>query len=123
VASRLRQNEVCGKVVRIKLRWSDFSTFTRQISLPQPTDQDSTIFDTAMKLLQDNWDGEHLIRLIGVGVSDLDQRSHQMSLFDTPSEKEHRLLTALDELHERFGKQSVTSGDALKKRPDSAKPR
>lgn len=113
VAFRLRQNNVSGKVVRIKMRWSDFSTFTRQVSLLQPIDQDNVIFETAMKLFTDNWDGEHLIRLIGVGVSALDENTRQMSLFDSPSEKEHRLLTALDELHERFGKQSVTNGNAL----------
>ena len=113
VGFRLRQNNVCGKVVRIKLRWSDFSTHTRQVSLPQPTDQDGVIYETAMKLLMENWDSERLIRLIGVGVSALDERSHQMSLFDTPTEKEHRLLTALDELHARYGKLSVTSADEL----------
>ena len=113
VGFRLRQSQVCGKVVRIKMRWADFSTFTRQVSLSQATDQDGVIFDIALKLFTDNWDGEQLIRLIGVGVSSLDQMSHQLSLFDTPNEKEHRLLNALDELHERFGKQSVTSGNIL----------
>jgi DNA polymerase IV len=114
VGFRLRQNQVCGKVVRIKMRWSDFSTFTRQVSLLQPTDQDGVIFDIAFKLFTDNWDGEQLIRLLGVGVSSLDEKSHQLSLFDTPDEREHRLLSALDELHERFGKQSVTNGNTLK---------
>lgn len=103
-------------MVRIKLRWSDFSTFTHQISLLQPTDQDGVIYENALKLFRDNWDGEQLIRLIGVGVAILSTSSHQMSLFDTPNEKEHRLLTALDEIHERFGKQSVTSGDVLQKK-------
>ena len=113
VGFRLRQSNVCGKVVRIKIRWSDFTTYTRQISLQQPTDQDGVIYDVAMKLFTNNWDGEQLIRLVGVGVSALDENNHQMSLFDTPTEKEHRLLTALDEIHERYGKGSVTSGDVL----------
>ncbi|MHC1740797.1 MAG: DNA polymerase IV [Anaerolineaceae bacterium] len=116
VGLRLRKNSVCGKVIRIKMRWADFSTFTRQISLPQPTDQDGVIYDVSMKLFEANWDGEQLIRLIGVGVSDLDQSDRQMSLFDTPIEKEHRLLTALDEIHERFGNQSVTRADTLKRK-------
>lgn len=115
VAFRLRQNEVCGKVVRIKMRWADFSTFTRQVSLSQPTDQDGVIFETAYKLFSDNWDGEQLIRLIGVGVSGLEENCRQLSLFDTPNEKEHRLLSALDELHEKFGKGSVMSGNLLEK--------
>lgn len=113
VGYRLRQNGVCGKVVRIKLRWSDFSTHTRQLSLAQPTDQDGIILETALKLLMDLWEGDRQVRLIGVGVADLEERTHQMSLFDTPNEKERRLLTALDELHEKFGRQVITSGDRL----------
>jgi Nucleotidyltransferase/DNA polymerase involved in DNA repair len=117
VGFRLRQNKVVGKVVRIKMRWADFSTFTRQVSLAQPTDQDGVIFNTALKLFLDNWDHEQLIRLIGVGVSALEESSHQMSLFDTPNEKEHRLLSALDEIHEKYGKQSLTSADSLRQKP------
>jgi DNA polymerase-4 len=117
VGFRLRQKKVVGKVVRIKMRWADFSTFTRQISLPQPTDQDGVIFDTVQKLFLENWDREQLIRLIGVGVSSLEEDSHQLSLFDTPNEKEHRLLTALDEIHEKYGKQSLTSADVMNRKP------
>ena len=113
VGYRLRQAGLCGKVVRVKLRWSDFSTHTRQLSLDQPTDQDGVIFNTALQLLMNLWEGERPVRLIGVGVADLDERAHQMSLFDTPSEKEHRLLTALDQIHEKYGRQSVMHGDVL----------
>lgn len=115
VGLRLRKGGVCGKVVRLKLRWSDFSTHTRQVSLLQPTDQDGEIFETAMKLLANLWEGDRPVRLIGVGVAGLADRTHQMSLFDTPNEKERRLLSALDELHEKYGKQSVISGDRVEK--------
>lgn len=119
VGFRLRQGQVCGKVVRLKLRWSDFSTHTRQVSLPQPTDQDGVILETSLKLLDSLWQGDRPVRLIGVGVAGLAPRTHQMSLFDTPNEKERRLLTALDELHEKFGKRSVVSGDRVaKNKPD-----
>jgi DNA polymerase-4 len=115
VGFRLRQGQVCGKVVRLKLRWSDFSTHTRQVSLPQPTDQDGVILETSLKLLESLWQGDRPVRLIGVGVAGLAPRTHQMSLFDTPNEKERRLLTALDELHEKFGRRSVVSGDRVAK--------
>lgn len=115
VGFRLRHGQVCGKVVRLKLRWSDFSTHTRQVSLPQPTDQDGVILETSLKLLESLWQGDRPVRLIGVGVAGLAPRTHQMSLFETPNEKERRLLTALDELHEKFGKRSVVSGDRVAK--------
>jgi DNA polymerase-4 len=113
VGYRLRRKGLCGNVVRIKLRWSDFSTHTRQVSLSQPTDQNGIILETALKLLKDLWEGDRPVRLIGVGVAGLEDSVHQMSLFDTPNEKERRLLTALDELHEKYGKNSVVSGDIL----------
>lgn len=113
VGLRLRQGGLCGKVVRLKLRWADFSTHTRQTSLLQPTDQDGIIYETSLKLLEGLWEGDRQVRLIGVGVANLADRTHQMSLFDTPNEKERRLLSALDELHEKYGKKAVTSGDRL----------
>jgi DNA polymerase-4 len=116
VAFRCRKGEVSGRVVRIKVRWSDFSTFTRQVSLPQPTDQDGVIFETAWTLFLENWDHDKKIRLIGVGVSSLAENTRQLSLFETPTEKEHRLLSALDEIHERYGRQILTSADKLSKK-------
>jgi DNA polymerase-4 len=113
VGHRLRAKGLCGKVVRIKLRWSDFSTHTRQVSLPQPTNQNGVIYDAAVKLLRGIWEGNRPVRLIGVGVANLDENVHQISLFDTPTEKERRLLTALDELRDKYGKNSVISGDTL----------
>ncbi len=113
VGRRLRAKGLCGKVVRLKLRWSDFSTHTRQVSLPQPTDQNGIILETALKLLMDLWEGNRPVRLIGVGVANLEETVHQMSLFETPNEKERRLLTALDALHEKFGRDSVISAEQL----------
>ena len=43
VGYRLRHKSLCASTVRIKIRLSDFSTFTRQVTLDQPTDQDSLI--------------------------------------------------------------------------------
>jgi DNA polymerase-4 len=48
VGHRLRQAGIAGSTVRIKLRWPDFTTLTRQVTLPQPTDQDEQIYATAL---------------------------------------------------------------------------
>ena len=50
VAYRMRQEDVCARVVRLKIRWSDFSTHTRQERLEQPTDQDGVIYAAVEKL-------------------------------------------------------------------------
>jgi DNA polymerase IV len=115
VGYKLRQEGICARVVRLKIRWSDFSTHTRQVSLAQPTDQDGVIYSNIEVLFKAIWEGNKPVRLIGVGGSDLVETSHQMSLWETPTEKERRLLDALDDLRERYGKGAVKQGHKLKK--------
>jgi hypothetical protein len=52
--------------------------------------------------------------LIGVGVSGLQEELWQPSLWDTPNDKERRLLAAMDELKDRFGRKIVQRGASLK---------
>jgi DNA polymerase IV len=113
VGYQLRQEGYCARVVRLKIRWSDFSTHTRQVSLAQPTDQDGVIYSTVEGLFKSIWEGGKPVRLIGVGGADLVETSHQMSLWETPTDKERRLLDALDDLRERYGKGAVKRGHKL----------
>ena len=107
VGYRMRCDGVCARVIRIKLRWSDFSTHTRQIALSAPTDQDSIIYNTAESLFLKLWQAGRPVRLIGVGGSNLVDHVHQLSLFDQQTEKERKLLDALDDLREKYGKGAV----------------
>jgi DNA polymerase-4 len=115
VGFRLRRNRLCGNTVRLKLRWPDFTTLTRQLTLDSATDQDGVIIQAAFELFDRVWEPGKAVRLLGVGVSGLTPCAHQLSLWDTGNEKERRLLSALDELRERFGEQAVQRGTALKK--------
>lgn len=118
VGYRMRCDGVCARVIRLKLRWSDFSTHTRQVALSTPTDQDSVIYSTAEALMMKLWQTGRQVRLIGVGGTNLVDQVHQLSLFDQQSEKERRLLGALDDLREKYGKGAVKRADHLiKKNP------
>lgn len=121
VGYRMRCEGVCARVIRLKLRWSDFSTHTRQTALSQPTDQDGVIAETAEALLMKLWQNDRPVRLVGVGGANLVERAHQMTLWDTPSEKERKLLTALDELRDKYGKGAVQHGDRIKGKAGSGK--
>jgi DNA polymerase-4 len=116
VGYSLRQDGYCARVVRLKIRWSDFTTHTRQVSLPQPTDQDGVIYTNIEILFRSIWESGKPVRLIGVGGLDLVETSHQMSLWETPTEKERRLLDALDNLSNRYGKGAVKRGNKLVKK-------
>lgn len=115
VAYRLRKDNLTGVTVRIKVRWPDFSTQSRQLTLPQATNQDTVITKAAQSLFDSLWDGSRKVRLIGVGVSGLQAEIWQPSLWDNSEERERRLLQAVDELKNRFGRKIVQRGTALKK--------
>jgi nucleotidyltransferase/DNA polymerase involved in DNA repair len=73
---------VAGGVVAIKLRYSDFSTLTRQMTLPVPSDDAIEIYRAALTLLERTWEPGRPVRLLGVGAHQLSQPSGQLSLFD-----------------------------------------
>lgn len=105
VAKRLQKQGVAGYTVKIKLRWPDFTTLTRQSSLKIPTDQALVISQAASELFMKEWREGKAVRLIGVGVSGLQGKARQLSLWDAPTERQQRLQSALHELEERFGSQ------------------
>jgi DNA polymerase-4 len=120
VGGRLRKAELAGTTVQIKLRWSDFTTITRQMTLPSPTNLDHEIYDTACRLFMDNWTRGRPVRLIGVGVSGLGPPTRQLGLWDNTHQKEADLLHAVDELRERYGRDIIQRANRVRKnKPNS----
>lgn len=115
VGRSLRHKALRGSTVRLKLRWSDFTTISRQITLPQPTDHDADIVAAAFDLFEKAWPPGQAVRLIGVGVSGFDQPGQQPGLWDTVShvEEQQRLETALDKLRDRFGESIIRRASDL----------
>ena len=72
VASGLRKKSLRGRTVKLKLRLSDFTTFTRQRTLAEPVESPEEIARPAIALLEAEMTQERLFRLVGVGVSGLD---------------------------------------------------
>jgi len=110
VARRLRKKGLSGRTVRLKIRWKNFETHMRQTTLDQPTNQDSVIISSAEKLLHSIWKEGKPVRLIGVGVSGLDETHYQLSLLDDAYLTEKRLLDAVDFLKEKYGSDIVKKG-------------
>ena len=116
VGRRLRRQGLLGRTVRIKVRYGDFTTFTRQQAV-EGTDSDLLIRRHAASLLDRCWPGRPGIRLLGVGVSDLVRPTlpAQLPLFE-PGLAHRRLQNAIDELKTRFGGRAVTVAAALRNR-------
>ncbi|HEX6304090.1 MAG TPA: DNA polymerase IV [Anaerolineales bacterium] len=116
VARRLGRENLAGTTVKVKLRWSDFTTLTRQTTLAQPTAQCEVINETANQLFEETWTRGRPVRLLGVGVSGLGPPVRQLSLWDYRtenriSEKEAHLLAAVEILQQKFGRRVIHWGD------------
>lgn len=116
VGRRLRRDDLSGTTVKIKLRWPDFTTLTRQISIPQPTDQSEEIYLIALELLRKVRTSHQAVRLIGVGVSGFKPPVRQLGLWDAANEKHRKLQDAVDELQEKYGKRVIQRGRVNKDR-------
>lgn len=118
VSADLRRKGVSGTTISIKVRWSDFTTVTRQTTLKQPTDTAEDIATTATRLFLALWQSQRPIRLLGVGVSGLLTLPRQPSLWEAEqcaaeATKTHRLTEAVNTLRDRFGSTIVRRGSDL----------
>jgi DNA polymerase-4 len=119
VARRLRQHQVKGKIITVKLRDHNFKTITKRTTLSEPTDFEEHIYREACHLVQQAQWGATKVRLIGVSVSGFATgNAVQLGLFDlaaTPVEPPElqKLHATVDALKDRFGEQVITKGTVL----------
>jgi len=111
VARQLRKNELAGSTVKLKMRWPDFTTLTRQTTLNHRTDQEDEITKAALDLLKSVRKSNQAVRLIGVGVSGLGAPIRQLGLWDMDNDKSRRLQDAVDTLQEKYGNNVIHKGE------------
>jgi len=114
VARRLRRAGVAGRVVTIKLRYADFRTITRRRKIARATSLMEPIYEEARKLFEANWNGRP-VRLLGVGVTEVETPESEASLFPMPEqESRQRALTeTIDRLQEKYGPEKIVRAQAL----------
>ncbi len=110
VASRLRASGVAGRTVTIKVRFGDFTTITRSHTLASPIDSGVVLAREAKRLLE-AVDVAPGVRLIGLGVSELEDPSHrQLSLDDAGDPSWQEVDRAIDRIRDRFGTEAIHPG-------------
>jgi DNA polymerase-4 len=70
VATHLREQEIRGRTVTLKIRLAPFRTFTRSRTLPEATNDEEAVATAALELLA-NFERDAPVRLLGVGISNL----------------------------------------------------
>lgn len=72
VAGKLRRRQLCARTVQVKLRYGDFTTLTRQLTVDQQVTEAGEIYRLACFLLAREKLVSRPLRLLGLGVSHLD---------------------------------------------------
>lgn len=116
IAYELRQQNKLTGCVTVKLRYSNFETFTKQASIPY-TNSDHVLLQTAKELFTKLYERRMLIRLIGIRFTDLIPGNYQINLFDDTQEM-IRLYKAIDSVKNQFGLQGVFRARALYSKKD-----
>ena len=110
VSERLHNKNLKGKTVFIKVRYSNFKTYTRRKTLKNYISSTDLIYDTAKKLLIENNLLTKEIRLLGVGVSNLSsENQQQLSLFNKSIKKE-KLDKTIYKIKDKYGSKSLRRG-------------
>ncbi len=101
IAFELRkQNKLTG-CVTVKLRYSNFDTYTKQQSISY-TNADHILFTTAKELFEKLYDRRMLIRMLGIRFTNLIPGNYQIHLFEDTQEM-ISLYQAIDSVKRRFG--------------------
>lgn len=111
VSFRLHSNSLKGNTVFIKVRYSDFSTYSRQKSLKAAVNSSEEIYQTARVLLNKDNLLKKPLRLLGVGVSNLcSEGKEQLNLF---ADADDQLDQTIDELKRKYGFNKISRARKL----------
>jgi DNA polymerase IV len=102
---QLRSEGKLTACITVKIRYSDFNTFTMQTRIPY-TSLDHVIIENVKNLFEKLYQKRMLIRLIGIRCSHLVHGTYQYNLFEDTHEK-IKLYQALDSIKNRFGNDLV----------------
>lgn len=108
VGRRMRRGGYRGRSVSITLRYSDFTTFSRQRRMPRALCHGPDVFAAAIEIFR-KVRLERPVRLLGVSVSALEQKEDQVPLFDLERKRSITSL-AMDRINDRYGEFTVTWG-------------
>jgi DNA polymerase-4 len=116
LASRLRHAGLRARAVELKLRSSEFHTWSRSASLPGETDSTEVLWQAASELLTRSLTEEMLpLRLLGVGAARLSHESEvQGELFDAGERQRREALDhAVDTIRGQFGNAAIRRGSLI----------
>ena len=109
-----------ANTIAITMKTFDFKQMSKQMKLNIPINSTNNIYENAIKLLNEFWDGTK-IRNIGIRLNNFtDKCCEQASLFEASCQEDNMVNKILDEINDKFGNSSVSLAATFKdKKEDS----
>ena len=109
VCQMLRDRNWQTSTISIKLRYSDFVTITRAKTV-KPTDDDKTVFETALKLFRNSYTRRVSVRLIGIHITNFCEYGEQEVLFADKEVLREKMLRAVTKIRDKYGYDVIQFG-------------
>ncbi|MGX1928589.1 DNA polymerase IV [Flagellimonas sp. 2504JD4-2] len=111
LAYQLRRGDKLTACIAVKIRYSDFNTYSKQLRIPY-TSADHILIPKILELFKVLYNKRMLVRLIGIRFSHLVSGNYQINLFED-TEEALNLYQAMDYVRNRFGSRSVVRASAM----------
>tara|TARA_R110002051_G_C8743681_1_gene499430 strand:- start:2044 stop:3258 length:1215 start_codon:yes stop_codon:yes gene_type:complete len=111
LAYQLRRGEKLTACISVKIRYSDFNTYSKQLRIPY-TSGDHILIPKILDLFKTLYNRRLLVRLIGIRFSHLVSGNYQINLFDD-TEEILSLYNAMDNIRKRYGDKSVLRASGM----------
>jgi DNA polymerase-4 len=116
VGRRLRKHGLCARTVSLKIRYGDFETITRSLTMENATSVTPVLWTAAVAVF-DQWRRSSFqpVRLIGMSASQLSRGEGQMALFaDAGNERSKKVDAVADRIAEKFGTKAIRRGGGMR---------
>ncbi|WP_291963306.1 DNA polymerase IV, partial [Maribacter sp.] len=111
LAYQLRRGDKLTACISVKIRYSDFNTYSKQMRIPY-TSGDHILIPKILELFKNLYNRRLLVRLIGIRFSHLVSGNYQINLFDD-TEEILSLYNAMDTIRKRYGDKSVLRASGM----------
>jgi len=111
LAFQLRKGNKLAGTLSVKIRYSDFNTYSKQVKIPYSS-ADHVIIPKVLELFEKLYQRRLLIRLVGVKISDIVSGNYQINLFDD-TEEMLSLYNAMDTIRNKYGDLSIMRASAM----------
>ena len=111
LAFQLRRGNKLAGTISVKIRYSDFNTYNKQVKIPYSS-ADHVIIPKVLELFEKLYERRLLIRLVGVKISDIVSGNYQINMFDD-TEEMLSLYNAMDTIRGRYGELSIMRASSM----------